>query len=105
MLASRHASFRKERIGSALLRLSLREWRDMYHAYRLEASRPRSLAFLLLHAVVVVPYGVGVIVGQHGSKDRIRYSSLPADGGSLELVGSPQLRHPIAEPVEQTLAS
>jgi GT2 family glycosyltransferase len=63
LLASRHKVHRKDRRRSALLRLSPLEWVRLYQAYRLEASAPHSLMFLLLHIVVAVPYAAGVLSG------------------------------------------
>ena len=99
MLASRHASFRRERIRSALLRLNPRDWRNRYRHYRREAPVRRALVFMLLHAFVVLPYGLGVIAGQRGWKQTGRPRDAATDGLSIELIGRSQRAVPELSPV------
>ena len=60
ILARRHEAYRRERSGSAFRMLNPLEWVRLYRRYRREASRRRSLVFLALHAIVVVPYAFGL---------------------------------------------
>lgn len=60
-LAARHRSYRGERTASARRRLSPADWVRLYRAFRVEASRRRSLAFLGLHQLVVLPYAMGFV--------------------------------------------
>jgi GT2 family glycosyltransferase len=82
LLASRHQAHRADRRRSALLRLSPIEWTRLYQAYRREASAMRSVTFLLLHAVVALPYGVGVLRG--GQRTLLEPSRV-----EVELAGRP----------------
>jgi len=104
MLAARHAGFKKERTRSAMLRLDPREWRNLYRAYRQEASIRRSLAFLLLHAFVVIPYALGVVVGQRVTKGRERnhHVELVLEGRPVEILGHSQRTAAVEDSVEQT---
>ena len=84
LLAARHAAFRTDRKRSALLRANPIEWARVYRRYRQHGSVLRSLAFLILHALVVIPYGLGAISGS---------ATAPARRESAEevlLVGHPQ---------------
>lgn len=105
MLANRHRSFKRERTRSALLRLLPGEWLDLYRAYRLEASRRRSFAFLFLHGFAALPYAAGVIAGQrtsmrgdHNGKPQVDLEE------PVELVGRVREMHPALEPADQELA-
>ena len=104
MLASRHTGFRRERTRSAFLRLHPTEWRNVYRHYRREASRRRTLFFLLLHAVVVLPYGLGVIVGQRavGRPERARDVHVAVDGAQVELIGHRHETASVGTLVEET---
>jgi GT2 family glycosyltransferase len=81
-LAARHAAHRDIRRHSALLRFSPSEWGRMYSAYRLEAPALRSLMFMGLHAMVVVPYTVAVLTSRR-SKPSTRVFE------AVELIGRP----------------
>jgi GT2 family glycosyltransferase len=71
MLASRHVVHRTERQRAAKARANPQAWMRQYRYYRTEASVPRSLAFLALHASVGVPYALG-LVQSAASKPRSR---------------------------------
>jgi len=60
-LAAGHDVYRAERASSAFRRLSPIHLIRLYRRFRLEASRRRSLAFLVLHQMVVFPYAMGLI--------------------------------------------
>lgn len=61
MLASRHVVHRAERQRAAKARANPQAWMRQYRYYRSEASVSRSLAFLVLHASVGVPYALGLM--------------------------------------------
>jgi len=61
VLAGRHDTYRGERTASALRRLSPMQVVRTYHRFRSEATRRRSLAFLVLHEMVAFPYLLGLI--------------------------------------------
>jgi hypothetical protein len=82
-LAARHATHRDVRRQSALLRLSPGEWARMYAAYRLEAPALRSMMFLGLHAMVVIPYTVGVLTSGRSRRTARVFEA-------VELIGRPQ---------------
>jgi GT2 family glycosyltransferase len=82
-LAARHAAHRDIRRRSAVLRFSPGEWTRMYAAYRREAPALRSMMFLGLHAMVVVPYTVGVLTSRR-SKAGVRVFE------AVELIGRSQ---------------
>jgi GT2 family glycosyltransferase len=83
-LASRHDVHRREIRRAALWRLNPIEWVRVYCAYREHASIRRALAFLVFHAIVVVPYAVGRVSGPAPSA---RQRTVPED---VQLVGRSQ---------------
>jgi len=60
-LASLHPMYRGERWSEAFRRVNPIELARAYREFRGEATRRRSLAFLALHELVVIPYALGLI--------------------------------------------
>ncbi len=92
LLASRHRTHSRDRRRNALLRLSPYEWWLLYKGYRLQTSIRRSLMFMLLHALVSIPYACGVVAGKEPSRDPdlIRDIDLANEEVAIELNGAPQ---------------
>jgi len=107
-LATRHRRYRRERKATALRRFNPVDWVRLYRHFREDATRRRSLAFLLLHQLVAVPYALGVLrcrfAGGVVAAPSWRKQGRPA-GAEVELRGAAMMvpdRDPALTPVEST---
>jgi hypothetical protein len=66
-LAGRHNAYRGERTSMAVRRLNPLELIRLYRRFRKEANRRRSLLFVVLHQLVVIPYVFGLVRGRFRS--------------------------------------